>query len=216
MIRGSRATWGLVGLALMGCGSAEPLGAGSLELSWEVAPRGCDEAGVESVEARISGPEGLVERFDCAAGSAQLGGLMPGIYDVELVGLDAFGDPTFGASERTVTVDADADTDLGLLRLTARPSTLQVGWRFADGRVCGANGADTVSVAVFDAHDYEVARTSFGCDEGEGEIPDIVAGAYLIKAVASGDGDVTHEGSVTVKAGRGEVVVSEVVLEPTR
>lgn len=214
MIRGSRATWGLVGLALVGCGSAEPLGAGSIELSWEVAPRGCGEAGIEAVEARVSGPEGVVERFDCASGSADLRGLEPGIYDVELVGLDALGTPIFGASERTVTVDADRDTDLGTLRLTARPSTLQVGWRFADGRVCGANGVDTVALAVFDAHDYEIARTSFDCDAGEGEIPEVMAGAYLIEAVAYGEDGATHQGEVTLKAGRGVVVVSEVVLEP--
>lgn len=216
MIRSSGALLGFVGLALAGCGSAEPLGSGSVALDWQVSPRGCEEAGVETIEARISGPEGVVERFDCGAGGAEMVGLEPGVYDLELVGLDGVGTPTFESPKRTVTVDADRATDLGTLRLTARPAQIEVGWRFADGRVCGANEVDTIVLAVFDGYDYEVARAPFDCDEGAGAIGDIVAGAYLVEATAYSGSSATHRGVVTIKAGRGEVVTAEIVLDPSR
>lgn len=201
-------------VALTGCGSPEPLGSGSLALSWQVSPRGCTDAGIESVEVRLSGPEGLVKRFDCDLGSALIEDLTAGSYDLEVVGLDPTGRPTFEASDRSFTIDADAVESIGTLRLTAMPSEVDVTWRFSDGLVCGAHEVDKIVVAAFDSADYEVAREIYGCDEGHGVVDGLAAGTYIVEATSYSGTRATHRGTIHVKTARGDALASEVVLEP--
>ena len=214
MIRLSSLAWAGCVSTLVACGGAEPLGSGSLALSWQVSPRGCAEAGVRSVEIRLSGPEGLVERFDCQIGQAELEDLDAGSYSLRVVGLDDTGEPIFEAKPRNLTIDADRVESVGTLRLTAMPSQVDVTWKFSDGLVCGAHDVDKVVLAAFDTSDYEVARETFTCDDGAGVVRGLAAGAYIVEATAYASTRATHRGTLQIKTGRGESLAAEVELAP--
>lgn len=205
---------GLIGIS--GCGGAEPLGEGVLRTSWQISPRGCDEAGVETVEVALTGEEARTETFDCAAGEGEIEGLAPGNYEVALTGLDKDEHPIFASETAAVTVRADVIAEAPHLRLTALPSQVSVGWRFDDGRLCGPNAVERIEVAVFDEADYEVDRVDFACNAGEGVIGDLTAGTYLVEAVAySADDQATHRGTAEFDVRRGDEAVVDLVLEPS-
>lgn len=198
------------------CSGVEGLGSGGIAFGWQVSPRGCVDSGVRTVEAHFAGPEGIIERFDCESGAAEVGGLEVGPYTVRLTGIDRGGKPIFESAERRITVDADRVVDLGTIRLTASPADVQLNWMFANGRVCGANEVDSITIAAYDDSDYEVVRESFGCDEGGGTVEGLPAGAYLFEVTGYSAGIATHRGTTNVKTSRGDVEVSDVVLERIR
>lgn len=197
-----------------GCGEdVEPLGDGSLELAWEVAPRGCEDAGVEQIEARVThGQRSYEERFACADGEGRVDGVEAGKYDVRLVGLDADERETFMSDKQRVVVNAEKTSDAPTTRLTAKPVDLEVAWRFDDGRVCGSKGVDEVEVAVYDPAYYELGRANFDCDGGQGTIDDLIAGDYVVEVSAEGDESV-FRGIENTTVKRGEVGEVEVILE---
>ncbi len=199
-------------LSLASCGEVESLGEGQLALRWQVSPMGCSDAGLESVEVRVTGPQARVERFACDRGEADFDNLPPGLYQVELFGFDPDGEATFAAEPENVTVDADQTETMGTLRLLARPASVHVGWVFSNGRVCGANDVDGVVVAVFDDFDYEVAHERFSCDDGSGLVRDLRAGAYLVEASGYDGDEITWRGTIPVKVDRGDDVSVEIEL----
>lgn len=200
-------------LALSGCGKVDSLGDGRMSLSWQVSPTGCEDAGVSSVEVRVTGPEARIERYACERGEASFERLNPGLYQVELLGYDANGDATFGVQPRTVTIDTDRESTVGTMRLIARPASVAVGWIFNNGRVCGANDVDHVVVAVFDDLDYEVARERFPCDDGFGEVDGLRAGSYLMEATGLHEATATWRGTIPVKVDRGDEAAVEIELD---
>ncbi|MFW5967831.1 MAG: hypothetical protein ACOCV2_09950 [Persicimonas sp.] len=198
-----------------GCGEdVEPLGDGSLELTWEVAPRGCEDAGVEQIEARVThGQRSYDERFACADGKGRVDEVEAGKYDVQLVGLDADEKETFISDKQRVVVNAEKTSDAPKTRLTAKPVDLEVSWRFDDGRVCGSKGVEKVEVAVYDPAYYELGRAEFACDAGRGTIDDLIAGEYTVEVSAEGDDEAVFHGLEKTTVKRGETGEVEVVLE---
>jgi hypothetical protein len=205
-----------VGLAvsLSGCGEdVEPLGDGSLALSWQISPHGCESAGVEEVEVRLENAHrNYDERFACEAGQAELTQLAPANYKLSIVGIDVNGLATFGADTEKVEVRAEERVDAPHVRLSARPASLEVSWRFDNGKVCGANGVAEVEVALFDEAFYELDRQTFSCDAGVGQLEDIVAGEYLVEAVAESEDGGVYEGMSDVTLKRGDEAEIDVEL----
>jgi len=204
------------GLAIAGlaasCGNVAPIGPGDVGVSWQVSPRGCSDAGVQTVRVELDGVESYSEAYDCASGEAVVHDVEPGIYTVSFDGIDEGGDAIFAARSQHVVVNGDELTEADFARLTAKPGTIGVAWLFDNGRVCGANGVDAVEVAVFDKLDYEVARHRFSCDAGEGTLQSITAGTYVVEAVGLSDGHRSHRGLTNVSVERGASVDVDVVL----
>lgn len=199
-------------LLVAGCGEIEPLGEGQLSLTWQVSPTGCDEAGVDVVELRLSGPDTLVERYACTRGGLHLANVDAGLYELELSGHDSNGKAIFEAEPRPVTVESGRTATVGTMRLVAKPAAADVGWVFSNGRVCGANGVNHIVVAIFDDQDYEVARERFPCDSGRGRISGLRAGAYLVEATGLTESTATWRGTEPLKASRGDELAVEIEL----
>jgi hypothetical protein len=201
-------------VGLTACGDpVEPLGDGALSLSWQVSPHGCDDAGVDTVEVRIENAHrDRAESFSCIEGEAVIENIAPANYELTLVGLDSDENETFISEARTVTISAEEVTETTLVRLTAKRSSIEVAWRFDNGRVCGANGVSTVSVSLFDENSYEIARKQFSCDKGLGVFGDLAAGDFTVEADAQGD-QMSFLGSADVQVGRGDDATVDVELK---
>ncbi|MBA2661859.1 MAG: hypothetical protein H0U74_06160 [Bradymonadaceae bacterium] len=198
-----------------GCGEdVEGLGSGSLSLSWEVSPRGCESAEVTQVEVELKNSNGLyTERYACTDGRAWVDAVSPGNYRLNVRGLDRHGRETFASSGQSVTVRAEMINTAETVRLTAKPASVQVGWVFDNGRVCGANGVDAVELAVYDSEDFEMMRRRFSCNAGEGSLVGLAAGSYLVEAVAEVRGVTAFRGFSEVHLKRGDLGLVEVILE---
>lgn len=203
----------VLALGLVACGEdVPPLENGSMALTWQVSPRGCDAAGVRDVSVTLDGPERLVDSFDCDSEGAEIRNLTPGTYRVSLDGFDVDGQVIFESEAESVVVHADGIARTPHLRLTAKPATLAIGWRFENGKVCGANGISTIDVRVFDKADYEIGGAQFDCNSGAGEIGGFTAGTYVVEAVAVSDDGPIYQGLANTAVDRGQVVDVEVVL----
>lgn len=203
---------GAVGLSA--CGEpVEPLGDGSLALSWQVSPHGCNEAGVGMINVEFENAHrSFVESYPCTDGEALIEGIASANYELTLVGLDAGERETFISEARVVTIGAEKLNETSLVRLTAKPAVAEVAWRFGNGRVCGANGVSRVEVAVYDHSFYEIKRQRFSCDSGVGLVEDIIAGSYIVEAVAEGD-DATWRGVSEMTLKRGDHAMVDVEME---
>ena len=201
--------------AAFGCGEApKPLGDGSLEVTWQVSPRGCEQANVETVDVKLSNAHrSYAGSYACSDSEALLDNLTPATYELEVVGLDPSGRQTFVADKTLVTVCAEKKNDAPHLRLTAKPATLEVSWRFANGRVCGANGVERIEVAIFDPSYYEMARQNFSCNAGSGTFDELIAGEYIVEAVAESSDDAVYSGTDETSLKRGDEGQVDVELE---
>jgi hypothetical protein len=205
---------GLLALNLLACGEdVGPLETGQLELSWQISPRGCGAAEVDTVQIHIKGPQSYREVVACAENTITLRDLIAGTYSVTIDGLDNSGIARFTAEPQRLVVRPDRQTRSDLIRLTAKPSEVKVEWRFADGRVCGAHGAEVVDVTVFDKLDYEITSQQFSCNDGMGLIPGLMAGTYLIEVVAAGHEDF-FQGIGTIAVSRGDLADTIIELAP--
>ncbi len=200
-------------LVLLGaCGEAvEPLGDAAVRATFELAPGGCEEAGVSRVALELDGDE--VARGACDDGALRVDGIAPGRYSVRFVGIDASGQPTHGASLGQVTLRGDLMTTLEAARLTALPARASASWRFWDASLCGALGVETVQASVFDALGWEYVSASLPCDAGSGEMGEVPAGAHVVWVQAIGADGVVFEGVSEVVLKRGGDATAEVVLE---
>lgn len=202
---------GTVGLTA--CGEpVEPLGDGSLALSWQVSPHGCQEAGVDTISVRLENAHrSFAENYACTEGEVIVEGIASANYELTLVGLDAADRETFISEPRVVTIGAEKLNETSMVRLTAKPATAEVAWRFENGRVCGANGVSRIEVAVYDHAFYEIKRQRFSCDAGVGLVEGIIAGDYIVEAVAEGD-DATWRGVSETTLKRGDHALVDVEL----
>jgi hypothetical protein len=194
-------------------GDVDPVGTGSVALEWDVRPRGCVAAGVDTVSVQFNGPERVIESFPCTDGAGEVEGLKPGRYDVSIFGLDSQNRRTFWVEPTTANVRGDRTFDLTDLDLTARPAEVEVFWTFANGRVCGANDVDEIEVVVFDKLDYEVARETFACDEGVAPMTGFPAGTYVFEVTAEVADIEAWYGVESITVERGEDAQIDVALD---
>lgn len=207
---------GALGLAaaLAGCGEdVEPLGDGSLAVSWRVNPLGCKAAGVERVEVKLANARNeYVEYFSCAAGKGVVSDIEPGNYDLTLLGLDKRREAIFSITPRVLTISADKLRTTDVLALSAKPARVKVFWRFDNGLMCGANGVKKVEIALYDDAYFEHHRELLDCAEGLTILDGLVAGNYLVEASARTDDGRDYTGIVPLQLGRGSEIDAQVVL----
>jgi hypothetical protein len=213
-----RVAMGLLALGCLvatGCGDeVEPLGSGSLSLSWEVSPRGCASADVTHVEVQLRNAKHQVyELFECEQGRAYLPRVEPGNYRLSLSGLDRSGRETFTSLAQNMTVRAEVVNTVDFVRLTAKPAQLTVEWLFDNGRVCGANSVEQVEIAIFDDLDFEVERKRASCNNGTATLEHLSAGRYFVVANGLSLNGVLYRGQVHVDLKRGDQGRVEVTLE---
>lgn len=191
----------LLWLGLAACGETiEPIGAGEMTVSWELKETDCRGAGVESVAVQLTpvddgvdgearGGQRHSETVECAAGEATVEGLEGANYDLELLGRDHVGDVVFAAGPRRVTVYPERQNVVGTMELLARPSQLQVEWRFQNGRVCGTNGVERLRIDVMNEAGESVAGSSVACSSGGAVLEEVPPGLFRVALEAnSGDG----------------------------
>lgn len=200
------------------CGPAvEPLGEGAVSLSWEVLPGGCEQEGVEEIEIALEPTRGasIINTFRCRADDTSID-VLAGNYKLDVRGLDSRGRAVVGAPTREITVSDGYITEIGkIIELTALPGSVEVGWKFADGRVCGAHGVSEIEVTLFDDASFQVARDRFTCNDGAGVVLDLPQQSYTILGRAIGmDGAemVQFEGTVEVAVKRGSESNASLVL----
>lgn len=203
-------------VAAQGCGnSVEPSADAEVEVSWLAGPDGCEEAGVQTVRARLEFDSGTrTKLFDCDAGSGTITGLRPANYQLRLRGLDADGEPVYGAGPTELTVRGGEVTEASRLRMTALPASVHLVWRFDNGRVCGANQVDEIRAALFDSDDYRVAERTVDCTDGRVRIEEVPPGEYLAELRGEG-AEQSYAGAAPLEAPRGQSVTAEIVLERT-
>ena len=200
--------------AAAGCGeAAKPVSDGSLTASWEISPRGCTGTDVETVQLDLKYKEGTrTESYPCEKGNATVENLPPANYRVRIWGIDAEGDPTFGAGPKKLTIQGAETTVAPHFRLTARPAEIRLDWRFENGMVCGANGVDKVNFTLYDTDDFKVMSEKFKCTKGHAEIDSVPPGEYLVELLADGE-DNRFAGFAQVEASRGKTASAELVLD---
>lgn len=203
----------LAGGTIVGCGGdVGPVGAGTLALEWDVRPRGCESAGVETVSVQLTGAERIIDTFACEEGQGDIEDLAPGNYELSIFGMDTRQRRIFWAEPTRVTIQGERVTEVESVDLTARPAEVDVFWTFENGRVCGANDVEQVEIAVFDKLDYEVARDTFACDEGVAPMTGFPAGTYVFEVSATVAGIDAWRGSESVTVDRGEDAQVDVTL----
>jgi len=198
----------LVGFSgmLLGCGDAEPLGPGALEVTWETSPRSCEESGVEKVNIQLKNDDVTIDNlFDCSAGSATIEEIEPDEYLLTALGLNADSANIFISPESKVTVVGDSTRSAGPLVLTAKPAELRVEWRFEGGAMCNSVGVSNVKVSLFDESDFAAGEDTFACSEGFTIFENLKgAGTYTVIAQGEGTDSKIFKAEESVELGRGE------------
>ncbi len=170
-------------LAGLGCGQElEPFGPGSMDLTWKVAPLGCDAGEVESVEIRLENDRNVhVEQVDCQARGVRIEEIAPGRYDLTIEGASASGTPTFDARLDSVFIRPDSPVFVGPVELEAIPAEVQIYWRPDDWEICEVEGLEEVEVAVFDGAYHRVHLSMWNCRAGIANVAGLPAGQYYFR-----------------------------------
>ncbi|MEN0062670.1 MAG: hypothetical protein AAGA48_11005 [Myxococcota bacterium] len=188
----------------------EAFGEGTIEVSWRVGSSGCELAEVTDVQIQI----GDLERtIPCTTGETSLQ-LLAGDYALLATGLDASGVARFEAREELVSVFEGETTVVPTLRLSALPATLTLFWKFENGSLCGANGVDSIDIALFN-NEQIVAPFPIKteCSDGEEVFPGIPAGSYVVSMLGlNADDQADFEARQDVTLLRGEEASFELEL----
>jgi hypothetical protein len=164
---------------------------GTLEVRWTIGAgvQTCEEAGLDAVEISLEEEGGdLLGPFttSCEAGRSgtyPLDDLDEGTYTVVIDAL-AGGERVYtGRSQGAYTVESDRTVRTERVVLSPIPASLDVLWRFEDGRQCGFHDVDDLVIQAFlnNAVAEEVTTT---CAEGEALIEDVLPGTYDVQVTA--------------------------------
>ncbi len=195
-----------------GCGDVEPFDDGDIELRWDVAPMGCQEAEVERVSVVLeAGDREIDDEFRCDRTSAMIRGVRPGTYSARLQGLDPEETPAFQGGIDEIAVRPATTVRPERVDLVALPASIEVSWRFDDGRTCSDAGVDEIELAVFDASEHEVHRSRHRCGAPAEVVTGLHTGSHLLRIAAQGDG-VTYAGAVERRMERAGEASVEILL----
>jgi hypothetical protein len=164
---------------------------GTLEVRWRIGAgvQTCEEAGLDSVEVTLEEDGGDVlgpYSTSCESGRSDvfvLDGIDEGDYTIIV---DAFaGDELVytGQSRDTVFVEANSTVTSGTVVLSPIPASLQVLWRFEDGRQCGFHDVDEMLVEAF-LNNAVAEEVVVPCADGEAIIEDVLPGTYDVQVTA--------------------------------
>ncbi len=161
---------------------------GHVEVSWAMGGRSCTEAGVFTINVRLTDLEGTTyaeESGTCDERRVLVGPLSPGVYKLIVQGSSRDGVITHSGSLDAVVVAEGLTSEPDVVNLAARGATVKVSWRFANGNLCSFNEVDQVQIAIFDDLSREVHLMNYSCDpDGHIRIPDVPAGQVDIFATA--------------------------------
>lgn len=190
--------------------TGQPPGDGIVEVSWIVGSSGCALAQVTDIQLTIGTYENT---YPCDNGSTRVQ-LPAGDYSLVATGLDADGVARFEATEELVSIFEDETTILPTLRLSALPASLTLFWRFENGSLCGANGVDSIDVALFDNEQLvDPFPIVVDCDPGEADFDDIAAGSYVVSLLGQDESGVAiFDARKEIELYRGETLAEELVL----
>lgn len=188
----------------------EPPGPGTVDISWQLGPSGCEVAGVTDVQVDIGGVGGT---FACADESASLT-VPAGSYELTLTGLDGQAFARYEGVAHNVVVSADRVTTVPTVVLSALPASVSLTWYFENGKLCAANQVDTVEAVLYD-QDFAVDTLDAPCDDGALLIEDVQPGDYVLSVLGRDVGGVVNYGGETpVTLGKGDTLDVEVALSP--
>jgi hypothetical protein len=202
---------GVCAVTLTGCGDIEAIPPGSVESTWELRPSGCQRADVDTVEVWMTptgrgSSEPTSFQRSCDSGQLVADGLKPGRYEIRLFGIDGQGRVPFAAGPRKITVFSDQRVTAPHALLTARPASLRASWRFENGRLCGSNGVDEVTVSVYGDEGDLIRTDSFECSRGEARLHNIQPGVHRVEIIGQTGEPTRWAGSeeITFKPARTE------------
>lgn len=163
---------------------------GTLEIRWRIGAgvQTCEEAGLDTVEVTLDQDGDLLGPYStsCEAGRSGtfvIDGVEEGDYTIIV---DAFaGDELVytGQSRDTVFVEADATVLANTVVLSPIPASLQVLWRFDDGRQCGFHDVDEMLVEAF-LNNAIAEEVVVLCADGEAILEDVLPGTYDVQVTA--------------------------------
>jgi hypothetical protein len=154
---------------------------GTLEVRWTIGAgvQTCEEAGLDLVEITLEEEGGdLFGPFAAScesgrSGTYSLDDLEEGTYTIVIDALAGEERVYTGTSQDTYTVESDTTVRTERVVLSPIPASLDVLWRFEDGRQCGFHDVDELVIRAFlnNAVAEEVTTT---CAEGEALIEDVL------------------------------------------
>jgi hypothetical protein len=201
----------LLALAFLGgCfGSADP--PGSLKVSWQIGlSGGCGT--IEKIDVELAGT--TIKRTDlpCTPSSLIITDVIAGAYTVKVTGL-VKGTPTFEGSA-AADVRPSTQTEVNV-ELRIRPASMQLEWRFEDGRMCRALGVEQVRlVGSSSTTGAQLVDQTMACDLGIIELSSVTPDTYDIEGRGLAAGKVTHSGCISALAvAPGEAKAATLVLK---
>ena len=178
-------------LVCSGCIFSSDPPPGTLEVRWTIGAgvQTCEEAGLDLVEITLEEEGGdLFGPFatSCESGRSgtySLDDLEEGTYTIVIDALAGEERVYTGTSQDTYTVESDTTVRTERVVLSPIPASLDVLWRFEDGRQCGFHDVDELVIRAFlnNAVAEEVTTT---CAEGEALIEDVLPGIYDVQVTA--------------------------------
>jgi hypothetical protein len=147
---------------------------GSLTVRWVVGGTSCDAAGVSTVKIHL-----LENDLDvlpppdptatCVVGTdgLTLAKVPTGTFTLKIEGLDAQGNAFYEGTRDAVKVYSDKLTTVDPpVTMSMKKAAVNLTWRFANGKMCPANGVSKVELGVFDQGSSEVLNLQFPCGDG--------------------------------------------------
>ncbi|MEQ1504427.1 MAG: hypothetical protein ABMB14_19455 [Myxococcota bacterium] len=182
---------------------------GSVDVSWQVGPQGCEAAGVTDIAVDIGGVGGS---FACDDEAASID-VPAGSYDLVLRGLDGQGIARYEGIETGIHVTGGQVTSVPTVVLSALPADVTVNWYFENGRLCSANEVDEVEATLFDLDDFATEPVTAPCDSSVLTIEDVQPGAYTLALLGrNAGGQLTWSGETEVTLDKGDSKTVEVQL----
>lgn len=185
---------------------------GTVEVSWQVGPAGCEASGVTDVKVDIGGVGGT---FACEDSSAMLS-VPPGTYDLSLVGLDETGFARYEGTALNVVVRPEVLTSVPTVVLSALPGEIVVSWYFDNGKLCSSTenkGVVEMEALLYDEDDFQEGEATALCEDGEMLISDVRPGDYTLTLFGRDSrGTITHQGSQDLIMDKGDLLMVEIEL----
>jgi hypothetical protein len=242
----------VLGAAALGCSSDGQPG-GSLLVNWRVGGATCTNAGLEWVDVELLLParpahvEELREVWDvtrvrCDAGQTTFTEVVPGSYDVRVLGYPRTktadgtqltrADATYEGEALNVGVRSATEARLSsAIVLAARKGAIYLNWKFSNGMMCAYNGVVSVEITIYDQFSNADPPLRFACDLSDylatlpaEEQVGGVRGVYIDKLDAEPlsveaigydrEGNVRFRGTAPLQVSHGEVRDLVVTLAP--
>lgn len=173
---------------------------GTLEIRWTIGAgvQTCEDAGLDRVEVTLEEEGGDVLgpfSASCEDGRSDvfvLQGVDEGDYTILIDGYAGDELVYTGRSRTSFAVEPDSTVRASTVVLSPIPASLDVLWRFEDGRQCGFHDVDEMVVQAF-LNNAVAEEVSIPCAEGEALLEDILPGTYDVQVTAL---DVTTQDAV--------------------